>query len=238
MRPLLWNRPKIRWRQHQSTSRELRSVPWIAEPRLLQYSRPRPRRIRFGAPDRSVGTEVVDPDRALGPRLVHPAVQDEDEGPDLVEVEAAVRAGVDRAETGEGDGHALPFGCGAHGGKPPFRPLVRGGGVLVPDLHPDPVHAVAADREDEAAAAGQVARVAVDDGAEDGGLPGSLEAQPERDPGGPAPADPALRVEDRLVHRRSGIVAGMEDGAAVERVEGDRGRRRARVRRPGRGLRA
>jgi hypothetical protein len=56
----------------------------------------------------SVHAEVVDPDRALKARLDRAAVENEDEGTDLVEVEAAVGLGVDGAQARKGQRDRAP----------------------------------------------------------------------------------------------------------------------------------
>jgi hypothetical protein len=101
----------------------------------------------------------------------------------FVQVEPAVRLRVQRAQARERHGHPPPLRLRAHGGEPPLRPVVRGRGVLVPHLHPDPIGAIPANREHEPLRAGQVARLAAHQRAPDVGTAGTRRAEAEVDAG-------------------------------------------------------
>src|SRR5262245_50631534 len=153
---------------------------------------------------------VVEPDRSRRARLVRPLVEDEHDRPHLVEVEAAVRRGVDRPEAREREGDPLPLPGRSHGGEPPLRALVLRGRVLVADLDPDAVLAVRADREDEALPAREVALRAVHEGGEDVRVLRLGEPEPELQAHGSSASDSPFRIDDLRLHGRIRVDADLE----------------------------
>ena len=183
-----------------------------------------------------IDADLVDPDAPRRPGPDRALVEHEHQRPHLVEIELSVRLRVDRAEARERDGDATPLGARLDRRKPPLGAFVGGRGVLVAHLHPDPVGTVAADGEDEAVAPGEVARPAVDEGAEDVGVLAGGLAEGEVEERRALAIDPSPGVQEWLAKLRRAVARGREDRPGVEGIDGQGGRGSRRLRRPGRRL--